>query len=117
MPVSIIVAPKQLGKFTALPANAKVSLGKEVEVTVRLARQYDLPLSLKVEAVLPPNVKGLTAKDVTIKAGEDEAKLTFIVAPNATIGAAPPITIRATAMFNDTIPVVHETKVTLTIAK
>ena len=104
-------------KLEHIKANAKVSLGKEVEVTVRLARQFDLPLPLKVEAILPPNVKGITAKEVTIKSGEEEAKVVFVVAPTATIGQTPTITIRATAMFNDTIPVVHETKVTLSIAK
>ena len=117
MPVSVTIVPKILGKFTATPANAKVSLGKDVEVTVRLVRQFDLPLNLKVEAILPPNAKGITAKDATIKAGEEEAKLLFTVAPNAMIGQSPTITIRATAMFNDTEPVVHETKVTLQIAK
>lgn len=117
MPVMVTVVPKQLGKFTALPTTPKVSIGTAVEVTVRLARQFDLPLSLKVEAIIPPGVKGVTAKDVTIKAGDDEAKLVFAVAPGATLGATPSITIRATALFNDVIPVVHETKVTLTIAK
>jgi len=117
MPVMVTIVPKQLGKFNATPANAKVSLGKDVEVTVRIARQYDLPLSLKVEAILGPNVKGVTAKDVTIKAGDEEAKLIFTVAPNATVGAPQSITIRATAMFNGDTPIVHETKLTLTIAK
>ncbi len=117
MPVSVTIVPKVLGKLTALPAASKVSLGKDVEITVKFARAFDLPLALKVEAVLPPGVKGITAKDVTIKAGDDEAKIVFSVAPNATIGQTPAITIRATAMFNDTVPVVHETKVTLAIAK
>ncbi len=117
MPVSVTVAPKQLGKLSVQPAAPKAPVGKELDVTVRLARQFDLPLSLKVEAILPPNVKGVSAKDVTIKAGEDEAKLTFVIAPDSTIGQSPVITIRATAMFNDSIPVVHETKVTLTITK
>ena len=117
MPVSVTVVPKQLGKFNATPTNVKGSLGKEVEVTVRLARQFDLPLALKVDAILPPNTKGVTVKPATIKAGEDEAKVVFVIAPDATIGAASSITLRATAMFNDSIPIVHETKLTLTIAK
>ena len=33
------------------------------------------------------------------------------------IGQTPQITIRATAMFNDSVPIVHETKVTLAVAK
>jgi hypothetical protein len=116
-PVSVTIVPKQLGKMTATPMNPKVSLGKQIEVTIRFARQYDLPLALKVEAILPPNLKGVVVEEAQIKAGEDETKLIFSVAPNATIGQTPQITIRATAMFNDTVPVVHETKVSLAIAK
>lgn len=117
MPVSVTIVPKVLGKLTATPQNAKVSLGKDVEITVRFARQFDLPLALKVETILPPGVKGISAKDVTIKAGDDEAKIVVSVAPTATVGMTPQITIRATAMFNDTVPIVHETKVSLSIAK
>jgi hypothetical protein len=117
MPVTVTIVPKLLGKFTATPQNAKVSAGKNVEVTVRLARQYDLPLSLKVEAILPPNVKGVTAKPAAINANEEETKLVFSIAPDAAVGSAPSITIRATAMFNGDTPIVHETKLTLNIAK
>jgi len=94
-----------------------VSAGKDVEFTVRLARQYDLPLALKVEAILPPNLKAESVKEATIKPGEEETKLLISVAPSATIGATSTITIRATAMFNDSVPVVHETKVTLAVTK
>ena len=117
MPVSLTIVPKSLAKVTSLPLAAKVGVGKEVEISVRVARTFDLPSSFKVEAILPPNVKGVTVKDVTIKAGEDEAKMTFIVAPNATIGQTPTITLRFTSMFNDTVPVVHESKLTLAITK
>jgi len=117
MPVSVTIVPKQLGKLTATPATAKVSAGKDVEITVRLARQYDLPLALKVEAILPPNLKAESVREATIKPGEEETKLLISVAPSATIGATSTITIRATAMFNDSVPVVHETKVTLAVTK
>jgi hypothetical protein len=117
MPVSVTIVPKTLGKLTTTNTNAKVALGKDAEFTVRFARAYDLPLPLKVEAILPPGVKGITAKDATIKAGEDEVKLVFNVSPNALVGQTPQITIRATALFNDSVPIVHETKVTLAIAK
>jgi hypothetical protein len=117
MPVSLTIVPKSLAKVTSLPQSAKVSVGKDVEVVVRVARTFDLPSSFKVEAIIPPNVKGLSAKSVTINAGEDEAKMTFSAAPNATIGQTPTITLRFTAMFNDTVPVVHEAKLTLTITK
>ena len=106
-----------LAKVTATPQNVKVQPGKDVEVVVRVARQFDLPASFKVEAIFPPNVKGLSAKEVSIKADQDEAKLIFSASPQATVGANQSVTVRFTAMFNDTIPIVHEAKLTLTVAK
>jgi hypothetical protein len=117
MPVSVTIVPKSLGKMTSLPAAPKVSVGKNVEITVKFARAYDLPLSLKVEAILPPNLKGVTVKEAIIKPGEDETKIVFTIAPDAMIGAMPAITLRATAMFNETVPIVHEAKMTLAITK
>jgi hypothetical protein len=117
MPVSVTIVPKTLAKVAAVPQAAKVKVGKDVEVLVRVARTVDLPSSFKVEAIIPPNVKGLSAKEVTITAGEDEMKMIFTAAPNAAVGQSPTITLRFTAMFNGTIPVVHETKLTLSITK
>lgn len=116
-PVTLTIVPKTLGKLTATPTAPKVSQGKTVEVTVRFARAYDLPLPLKVVAILPPNLKGVIVEEAMIKAGDDETKLVFSAAPNATIGTTPQITIRATALFNGEVPVVHETKLSLAIAK
>jgi hypothetical protein len=117
MPVSLTIVPKQLGKLSVPTTTTKVARGKTVEITVKFARQYDLPLALKVEAILPPNLKGVIVEEANIKENEDETRIVFSVAPNATIGTTPQITIRATAMFNGTVPVVHETKVSLNITK
>ncbi len=116
-PVTLVIVPKQLAKVTASPLAAKSNLGKDVEITVRAARQYDLSVSFKVELILPPTVKGISAKEATIKAGEDETKLIVSISPQAQVGAAQGLTIRATAMFNGNIPIVHDTKLTLSIAK
>ena len=117
MPVSVTIVPKSLGKVAAAPQAAKVAVGKDVEVLVRITRQFELPLALKVEAIIPAGLNGVTAKAVTIKSDEDDAKMIFSAAPNATIGANQTITLRFTAMFNDSIPVVHETKLTLAVTK
>jgi hypothetical protein len=116
MPVIVTIVPKQLGKLTATPTNAKVMPGKDVEISVRFARQFEVASNLKIEAIMPPNVKGLSAKIVQLKAEDEETKLTINVSPEAPPGQQS-ITIRATAMFNDTIPVVHEAKVTLNVGK
>jgi hypothetical protein len=112
-PITLVVIPKQLGKLTVTPAQAKAQTGKPLELTVKLARQYDLPLPLKVEAIVD-KVKGISAKEVTIAADQEEAKLTLDIdtPPNPQVA----ITIRATAMFEGT-PIVHETKLTVAVGK
>jgi hypothetical protein len=109
------VVPRSLGKVSAAPATAKVALGKEVDVTVRVARIFETPTSFKVEPIIPANIKGVSAKEVTIEAGENEAKMRFTIAPDAAIGPAA-ITLRFTGTFNE-VPVVHETKLTIAITK
>jgi len=116
-PVTVTVVPKVLGKLTATPMAPKLPIGKDVEVTVKFARAYELPIELKVEAVLPPNTKGISAKPAVIKSGDEEVKLVFTAAPDATIAPNLGITLRATAMFNETVPIVHETKITLAVTK
>jgi hypothetical protein len=115
-PIALTVIPKQLGKLTVAPAQAKVQPGKTLELMVKFARQYDLGLPLKVEAVLPDNVKGVSAKGVTMEPNQDEVKLAINVEPNVPPNTALALTVRATAMF-DTVPVIHEAKVSVNVGK
>jgi hypothetical protein len=46
-----------------------------------------------------------------------EAKLILHADPEINAGQAPVLIVRATAMVNDTLPVVHETKVTVNVVK
>ncbi len=117
MPISLTIVPKQLGKVTATPAMTKLAPGKEVEITARVARQFDFPSSFKVEAIFPPTAKGLSAKDVSIATDADEAKLIIRAAPDAAVAANTSVTIRFTSMFNETVPIVHEAKLTISLAK
>lgn len=115
-PIAITIVPKQLAKLATL-TNLKVSIGKDAEFVVRLNRQFDYDGAFKVEVVMPPNAKGITVEPVQVKGGEDEAKLIVRATPGAMIGQTPTLLIRATAMFNDTLPVVHETKLNLVVTK
>jgi hypothetical protein len=114
-PITVTVVPKQLAKL-AVPNNVKVAAGKEAELVVRLTRQFEYAGTFKVEVIVPAGAKEISVEPVTLKAGEDEAKLT-IRAANATVGQTSTLVVRATAMFNDTVPVVHETKVNLVVTK
>lgn len=116
-PVAVTVVPKQLAKLSVTPSPVKAQAGKQVELTVKLGRQSDLAIPFKVEAIPPKEAKELSAKPVTVGPKEDEAKLVLVVAPDARAGDSRNVTIRATALFNDAIPVVHETKVTVNVSK
>src|SRR5207302_1421619 len=54
-PITLTVVPKQLVKLTVTPTPAKIQLGKQIELTVRAARQTELALDLKLDVVFPPN--------------------------------------------------------------
>jgi hypothetical protein len=82
---------------------------------VKLRRLSDYDGIYKVEVIVPANAKGLTFQNTVIKAGADEAKLT-VNAQKAQVGSYT-VAVRVTAMFNDTLPIVHEAKLTVNVGK
>jgi len=116
-PVVVTVLPKSLGTVTLTPPAGTGKLGGTAEVTVKVARLYDFGGEFKVELVLPPNAKGITAPEVTIPAGKDEAKLVINLAADAPPGNLQGLLVKATAMFNGTHPTVQDAKFTLNIQK
>jgi hypothetical protein len=113
--IALTVIPKQLAKL-AQPGNVKVKAGGEADLLVRLARQADYQGPFKVELVVPPG-KGISAQAATIGHGEDEVKLHVRADPGAPPGPNGNVIVRVTAMFNDSTPVVHETKVSVVVSK
>lgn len=115
-PITVTIVPKQLAKLAG-PNNLKVAAGKDVELVIRLNRQFDFDGTFKVEVVLPPGAKAVSVDPVTVKSGEEEAKLIVRALAGANPGQLPALTVRATAMFNNAVPVVHETKVNVVVTK
>jgi len=115
-PISVTVVPKQLAKLV-VPPNLKIRVVEDLEVAVRVQRQFEYAGPFQVEAVVPANATGITVAPVTLKAGEDEATLVVQADPEAMVGQTLALTVRATAMFDGTLPVVHETKVNLVVNK
>lgn len=111
-PIALTIIPKSLAKVS-LPGNVKIPAGKSATVTVNVARQSDYRGPFKVELVDP---KGVSAEETTIPAGKDEAKLS-LTADDAKAGANTTVLVRVTAMFNDTIPIVHEAKLNVSFTK
>jgi hypothetical protein len=116
LPVTVTVVPKSLANLTVMPPNATAKVGADTKVVVKVARQFDFQGEFKVQLVQGPNDKGVTAPDITIPAGKDEAELVLTVAGDAPVGNRPNLLVRATAMFNGA-EVKHEQKFQLNITK
>ena len=84
---------------------------------MEVARLFDYDGPFKLELILPPNVQGVRAAESQIKAGESAGKLTLRADPDAKTGTLQGLTVRATAMFNGDTPVVHESKLNVTIVR
>lgn len=117
-PIEITVLPTSVAKVTAgqLPNNT-LKMGATGELSIKVERQYDFVGELKVKFVPPMGVAGVTAAEVTIPAGKDEAKLTFTASADAKPGAVTNGTVVVTAMYGGKHAVAHEVKVTFTVAK
>jgi hypothetical protein len=115
-PVVVTVLPKQLANVTLTPPNGTGKIGGQTEVMVKVARMYDYAGEFKVQLVLPPNVKGVVADEVTIPAGKDEAKLVINVTTEAPPGNLQGVLVRAVAIYSGA-QVVQEAKLALNIQK
>jgi hypothetical protein len=119
-PFQLTVLPKSVANLSVDNANPTVKLAKDavqMVLTVRVARLHDYDGTFKVELVLPPNTKGVSADPVTIPAGQSEAKLTLRVPADAAPGGRPNLTVRAVATINGNVPLTHETKINVNIVK
>lgn len=115
-PISVYVLPSSVAKLTATPAG-NLKAGMTTEVTVKAERQFDYTGELKLKVVLPMNTKGITVADVSIPAGQTEAKLAFVVAADAAAGNLQNITVQATAQFDGKYPIIQEVKFNATVEK
>ena len=115
-PVEITVIPTSVAKVTpgAIPNNT-VKAGATGEMVIKIERQYDYAGEFKVKFVPPMGVTGITAVEVTVPAGKDEAKLVFTATADAKPGAIAGVVI-VTATYDKKYPIAHETKVNFTIA-
>ncbi len=116
-PVIITVLPKQVASLSLANPAVMGKVGTETEVVVKVARVPEYTGEFKVQLVLPANTKGLSAADVTIPAGQNEAKLIVKVAADAAPGNHPDLIVRATAMQNGNVPTPHDVKFSLNVVK
>ena len=98
-PVALTVLPKSLATLTAQVPQPTLKIGKQTEVVVRVNRLYGYEGAFKVQLVIPANVKGLVANEVTIPAGQNEARLIVMADANAAPGGRGNLIVRATATW------------------
>ena len=116
-PMTLTVLPKQVATLTVDNGNPTIKTGAEGTILVKVARQYDFADAFKVELVLPPNVKGVSADGITIPAGANEAKMILRIPPGTPPANLQNLTVRATAVVNGNVTLTHEIKINVNIAK
>ncbi len=116
-PITILVVPSSLGKFTTGPLpNNTLKLGTSTDLVIKVERMYDFVGEYKVTFVPAKDVTAVTAANVVIAAGKDEAKLVLKTAADAKPGALAG-TVVVTAMYDGKYTVTYENKVSFTLAK
>ncbi len=116
-PIAVLVVPSALGKFTTGPLpNNTLKLGTSTDLAIKVERMYDFAGEYKVTFIPAKDAIGVTAADVVIAAGKDEAKLVLKTASDAKPGALAG-TVVVTAVYAGKYTVTYENKVSFTLAK
>jgi hypothetical protein len=115
-PISLTVLPKQVGTLSVSNANPTVKAGTQAELVVKVNRMFDYAGEFKVQLVLPPNVQGVGADEVTIPAGKDEAKLVVKVPADAAPGNRPNLVVKLTATLAGKT-LAQESKINVNVVK
>lgn len=116
-PTVITILPKQVATLSLANAAVTGKPGTQSEVVVKIARQADFAGQFKVQLVVPANIKGVSADEIAIAAGQNEGKLIVKIAADAAPGNRPDLIVRATAMQNGNVPTPHETKLAVNVVK
>jgi hypothetical protein len=116
-PVNLTVLPKTVANVALTVPNPNIKAGTQAEVVVKVARLHDYKGELKVQLVVPANLKGISAADAVIAAGKDEVKLVVQVPADAAPGPRNDLVVRATAILNGNVPAVQEAKFNVNVVK
>jgi hypothetical protein len=115
-PVTLTVLPKAVATLALSNAAPTVKAGGETELVLKVTRQFNYEGEFKVQLVLPPNVQGVEAAEVTIPAGQNEVKLVLKSPADAAAGNRADLIVRATATVNGTA-IVHDVKLNVNVVK
>jgi hypothetical protein len=106
-----------VANVSVAPGSAAVKAGEEFEVVVKVQRLSNYSGEFKVELVVPENARGISAPEVTIPKGKDEAKLVIRADADAAPGNRGALAVRATALVNGKVATRQEAKLTVKVVK
>jgi hypothetical protein len=115
-PLLLTILPKEVARLS-VPPNVNVKIGAQAELVVTLTRLHDFKDAVKVQLILPPNEKGINAAEVTVPAGQNQAKLIVSAPANAPPGNRANLVVRATAVINGNVTLTNEAKVNINVLK
>jgi hypothetical protein len=110
------VVPKQVATLSIVNPPATMKAGAEVEVTVKVVRTNDYTGDFTVRLLLPPDVKGIEADDVTLPAGQDEVKIILRTEDDAAPGPRNNLTVQAMCELQG-MTLTHEAKINVNVTK
>ena len=116
-PITVLVVPNTLAKATAGPvANNAIKPGATAELPVKVERLHDFAGAFKVTFVPAKGADDVTATEVVIPAGQDEAKLVLKAAAGAKPGNRAGVVV-VTAVYAGKYAVTDEAKVSFNVTK
>jgi hypothetical protein len=115
-PITLTVLARQLAKIAVTPETPTVTAGKETEVVVKVTRMGDFQGKLRLQLVAPKGM-GISAEEVVVPAGKNEAKLVLKVSGKAPQGEKRELLMRATATGKDGTPITQDVKFNVQVAK
>jgi hypothetical protein len=116
-PITLTVLPNQVANMSVNDANPTLKIGAQTEVVIKVSRLHAYAGEFKVRLVLPADMKGISADEVAIPAGKDEAKMLLRAPADATPGKRENLIVRAVATLNGSIPLSHEAKINVNLVK
>jgi hypothetical protein len=116
-PLALTVVPRVVGTLAVATPNPTLKAGGELPLTIKVTRLFDYAGEFKVVLAPPDAVKDVTAAEVVIPAGKDEATLVLKAPAEAAAGGRNDLVVRATAVVNDKVTTTQEVKFNLNVVK
>ncbi|VTS06773.1 PPC domain-containing protein [Tuwongella immobilis] len=115
--IAVNVVPTIALKLPAPTVPGNLKIGEMATLTVKIERQFAYAGDVKLKLTFPMGTTGLTADEVTIPAGQNEANVIVKTTKDTPAGPRNNVVLTATANWDGSIPLSHEVKFNLNVVK